>query len=28
MIAAAEASREGYTPCVRCLKKYLAESVS
>ncbi|MFZ0799231.1 MAG: zf-HC2 domain-containing protein [Terriglobales bacterium] len=23
-ITAAEASREGYTPCVRCLKKYLA----
>jgi anti-sigma factor RsiW len=22
-ITAAEASREGYTPCVRCLKKYL-----
>jgi len=27
-VTAAEASREGYTPCVRCLKKYLAESVS
>jgi anti-sigma factor RsiW len=25
-ITAAEASREGYTPCVRCLKKYLAEA--
>ena len=23
-ITAAEAAREGYTPCVRCLKKYLA----
>ncbi len=25
-ITAAEASREGYTPCVRCLKKYLVDS--
>jgi anti-sigma factor RsiW len=25
-ITAAEASREGYTPCVRCLKKYLTEA--
>jgi anti-sigma factor RsiW len=23
-VTAAEASREGYTPCVRCMKKYLA----
>jgi len=26
-ITAAEASREGYTPCVRCLKKYLPVTV-
>ncbi len=25
-ITAAEASREGYTPCVRCLKKYLVDT--
>jgi anti-sigma factor RsiW len=25
-ITAAEASREGYTPCVRCMKKYLANA--
>jgi hypothetical protein len=25
-ITAAEATREGYTPCVRCLKKYLADA--
>jgi Putative zinc-finger len=27
-ITAAEASREGYSPCVRCLKKYLVTSAS
>ncbi|MBZ5615940.1 MAG: zf-HC2 domain-containing protein [Acidobacteriia bacterium] len=27
-ITAAEASREGYSPCVRCLKKYLAATAS
>ena len=27
-ITAAEASREGYSPCVRCLKKYLPESAT
>ncbi len=27
-ITAAEASREGYTPCVRCMKKYLADTAS
>jgi len=26
-ITAAEASREGYTPCVRCLKKYLVTAL-
>jgi Putative zinc-finger len=25
-ITAAEASREGYTPCVRCLRKYLVDT--
>lgn len=27
-ITAAEASREGYSPCVRCLKKYLDATAS
>lgn len=27
-IPASEAQREGYTPCVRCMKKYLNESAS
>jgi hypothetical protein len=27
-ITAAEASREGYSPCVRCLKKYLPQSAT
>ena len=27
-ITAAEASRQGYSPCVRCLKKYLAATAS
>jgi hypothetical protein len=27
-ITAAEASRQGYSPCVRCLKKYLAGTAS
>jgi Putative zinc-finger len=27
-MTASEARREGYTPCVRCLKKYLSESAS
>jgi putative zinc finger protein len=27
-MTAAEASREGYSPCVRCLKKYLAATAS
>lgn len=25
-LTAAEASREGYAPCVRCMKKYLASA--
>ena len=25
-LTAAEASREGYTPCVRCMKKYLVDT--
>jgi hypothetical protein len=27
-ITAAEAAREGYAPCVRCMRKYLAETAS
>jgi len=28
MITAAEASRQGYSPCVRCMKKYLVATAS
>jgi hypothetical protein len=28
ILTAAEAVREGYTPCVRCMKKYLTETAS